>query len=451
MDLWPGSSHQEASCLETEPSPPCSDCAPVSRPARIRQPRPSSPPPTLPTPRPPRSDGPPPGSASGTASPPTSTTRARSSATTAPTRAPARSSGRTAPSRTSAPWVGETAGHSPSTSRARWSVSSSTATGATHAFLWQNGTMRDLGAAQRGFQPANWIDGSGRVVGYTENLDGTGERAFLWENGRMRRLAGLDTVASVANGIDNQGRIVGWYGDPPVAASLPMGGGYGDRPRHARRGLVARPIATVGGKIVGWSTKATGVQRAFVWERRHHDRPGRDRRRQAVPRTRSTPSGPIVGWSQQPDSQPRAFIWRDGVMSAIAVGEAEDINKAGWVVGSGSISFPVLWKETTDPPPPAGSITVGTSYFLSDRNWTTDPAVDTVAVGTRVTWTWVTRSRGAAHRAIGRHAELSQQREPGWSRRHVQRHLQPGGHVSLQLCPAPGEHVREGGGQIAPV
>jgi probable HAF family extracellular repeat protein len=100
--------------------------------------------------------------------------------------------------------------------------------------------------------------------------------------------------------------------------------------------------------------------------------------------------GHVVGWSQQPDSQPRAFVWKNGVMSPVAVGIAEDINKAGWIVGSGSIPFPVLWQPTTDPPPPAGSITVGTSYFLSDRNWTTDPAVDTVAVGTKVTWTWVT-------------------------------------------------------------
>ena len=77
-------------------------------------------------------------------------------------------------------------------------------------------------------------------------------------------------------------------------------------------------------------------------------------------------------------------------MSPVAVGVAEDINRAGWIVGSGSIPFPVLWQPTTDPPPPGNSITVGTSYFLSDRNWTTDPAVDTVAVGTTVTWTWVT-------------------------------------------------------------
>ena len=35
------------------------------------------------------------------------------------------------------------------------------------------------------------------------------------------------------------------------------------------------------------------------------------------------------------------------------------------------------------------AITVGTSYFLSDRNQSINPAVDTVTVGTRVTWTWV--------------------------------------------------------------
>ncbi len=265
---------------------------------------------------------------------------------------------------------------------------SSTATGATHAFLWQNGMMQDLGPLDAGFSQANWIDGSGRVVGYSENLDGTGERAFLWENGQMRRLAGLNTIPSVANGMDSQGRIVGWYGDPQSPRAFRWAAGT-----VTDLGTLGGPWsganATVGGKIVGWSTKATGVQRAFVWENGTMTGLG------AIGGGSSAANainalGAIVGWSQQPDSQPRAVIWRDGGMSAIAVGVAEDVNKAGWVVGSGSISFPVLWKETTDPPPPAGSITVGTSYFLSDRNWTTDAAVDTVAVGTRVTWTWVT-------------------------------------------------------------
>ena len=40
--------------------------------------------------------------------------------------------------------------------------------------------------------------------------------------------------------------------------------------------------------------------------------------------------------------------------------------------------------------PPAGSVTVsvGNDFFRSDRNRSMNDAVDTVAVGTKVTWTW---------------------------------------------------------------
>jgi plastocyanin len=37
----------------------------------------------------------------------------------------------------------------------------------------------------------------------------------------------------------------------------------------------------------------------------------------------------------------------------------------------------------------AGQVTVGDIFFRSARNGTCNPAVDTVAVGTPVTWTWV--------------------------------------------------------------
>jgi plastocyanin len=36
----------------------------------------------------------------------------------------------------------------------------------------------------------------------------------------------------------------------------------------------------------------------------------------------------------------------------------------------------------------AGAITVGNIFFQSGHNGTRNPAVDTVAVGTTVTWTW---------------------------------------------------------------
>jgi plastocyanin len=36
----------------------------------------------------------------------------------------------------------------------------------------------------------------------------------------------------------------------------------------------------------------------------------------------------------------------------------------------------------------AGSVTVGNNFFRSDRNGTCNPAIDTVAAGTTVTWDW---------------------------------------------------------------
>ena len=41
------------------------------------------------------------------------------------------------------------------------------------------------------------------------------------------------------------------------------------------------------------------------------------------------------------------------------------------------------------PPPSSINVTVGNILFRSDRNGTENPAVDTVAVGGTVTWTWV--------------------------------------------------------------
>jgi plastocyanin len=36
----------------------------------------------------------------------------------------------------------------------------------------------------------------------------------------------------------------------------------------------------------------------------------------------------------------------------------------------------------------AGSVTVGNNFFRSDRNGTCNPAIDTVAAGSTVTWDW---------------------------------------------------------------
>jgi plastocyanin len=45
---------------------------------------------------------------------------------------------------------------------------------------------------------------------------------------------------------------------------------------------------------------------------------------------------------------------------------------------------------TGTPPAAAAAVTVGNIFFTSGRNRSSNPAVDTVAVGGTVTWTWAT-------------------------------------------------------------
>jgi plastocyanin len=45
--------------------------------------------------------------------------------------------------------------------------------------------------------------------------------------------------------------------------------------------------------------------------------------------------------------------------------------------------------NTNGTPPQAAAVTVGNILFKSGQNGTTNPAVDTIAVGGTVTWTWV--------------------------------------------------------------
>jgi len=44
---------------------------------------------------------------------------------------------------------------------------------------------------------------------------------------------------------------------------------------------------------------------------------------------------------------------------------------------------------TGDTPPPTAGVDVGNIFFQSDRNASIDPAIDTVATGGTVTWTWI--------------------------------------------------------------
>jgi len=145
-------------------------------------------------------------------------------------------------------------------------ASSINATLVTHAFVWENGVMKDLGTlAGANESQANAINTDGAIVGWSRNSAGN-MRAVRWAAGKKRSLGTLGGLNSEARGINDFGVIVGW--------SETLSG-----QRHAFRweNGVMTDLGTMGGPtssaedinrdgaIVGWSQVASGERHAFRW------------------------------------------------------------------------------------------------------------------------------------------------------------------------------------------
>jgi probable HAF family extracellular repeat protein len=81
-----------------------------------------------------------------------------------------------------------------------------------HAFLWQDGTMTDLGTLGGNDSAARAINNSSQVVGWA-NTTGGATDAFSWQNGIMTDLGQAPLWASIA--------LVRWPGPRVGIYSLP--------------------------------------------------------------------------------------------------------------------------------------------------------------------------------------------------------------------------------------
>jgi probable HAF family extracellular repeat protein len=161
---------------------------------------------------------------------------------------------------------------------AEWSLTDSTPNPATgiptqHPFLWENGTMRDLGTIGGTAGVAiNGINSRGQVVGAMNVAGDQSFHPFLWDGWSLKDLGTFGGDSGAAVSINDPGAVVGWAcipsGCPPSHAFLWRRGAMTDLGVLAGNACSVAYSVNSRTQIVGTSDDdCSGTNaHAFLWE-----------------------------------------------------------------------------------------------------------------------------------------------------------------------------------------
>jgi probable HAF family extracellular repeat protein len=212
----------------------------------------------------------------------------------------------------------------------------------THAFRWQNGTVKDLGAlppVETNCSNAYQVNPSGEIAGFSENgefdpVTGTNQsRAVHWKNGMIEELGSFGGNQNEALAINNRGQIVGFslntVPDPfsifDIILNVILGSSGGTQ---------TRAVLWQNGQMQDLGTLGGNDAAAFYIN---------DRSQVAGHSYTSTIPNPVTG---VPPQDP--FLWENGTMvdlgtlggayGIVSAGQGSGLNNLGQVIGASSVA-----------------------------------------------------------------------------------------------------------------